>query len=429
MNAPRFDRCRASNVHGAKRRLAFVVSHPIQYTVPLYQRLARRDDIAIKVFFTWHAGDTPVHDRGFGRAIAWDIPLTEGYQFERMRNVAAAPRADRFFGLRNPDLLGRVLAWQPDVVHVTGWAALSHLSLLRALRRRGVPTLFFGDSHLIDGERAPLRRRLKAAVLRKVYSWPNGFLTVGAANRSYFESFGVSPNRLYPCPHSIDVRRYSEPAQELERQAASWRAELGIDPAQKVLLFAGKFGPKKRPLEVMRSVLQLRNRSTVLLLVGGGELQSEIELLAAAAPAPFRILPFQNQSRMPVVYRLGDVFVLPSVRGESWGLAVNEALASARPVIVSDRVGCAADLVNGVFARKFAWNDWQEFGRVVEDLVEDSAALTAMRGSAAEFAWRFDTAVMESNVVAAVQAVCSVRQDVDGAMPSVTALRGKASVQ
>ena len=105
-----------------RKRICFVVSHPIQYTVPLYQRLARRDDVEIKVFFTWHAGGKAVEDRGFGRAIAWDIPLTEGYGFELVPNVAAAPGTDRLFGLRNPTLLDRVMTWRPDVVHVTGWA-------------------------------------------------------------------------------------------------------------------------------------------------------------------------------------------------------------------------------------------------------------------------------------------------------------------
>jgi glycosyltransferase involved in cell wall biosynthesis len=50
---------------------------------------------------------------------------------------------------------------------------------------------------------------------------------------------------------------------------------------------------------------------------------------------------------MPVVYRLADVFVLPSKGpGETWGLSVNEAMACAKPVIVSDKCGCAADLVH-----------------------------------------------------------------------------------
>ena len=75
----------------ARRRIAFVVSHPIQYLAPLYQRLAARDDVEVKVFFTWHAGERAVDDPGFGRPIAWDIPLTDGYDFELVPNVASDP--------------------------------------------------------------------------------------------------------------------------------------------------------------------------------------------------------------------------------------------------------------------------------------------------------------------------------------------------
>jgi glycosyltransferase involved in cell wall biosynthesis len=387
------------------KRICFVVSHPIQYTVPLYQRLARRDDVAIKVFFTWHAGGKPVEDRGFGRAIAWDILLTQGYEFELVPNVSAAPGTDRFFGLRNPALLDRVMAWRPDVVHVTGWAWFSHLQLLRALHRRGVPTLFFGDSHLLDRERSTSPALLKAAVLHKVYSWPTGFLTVGAANRAYFERFGVAPAKLHPCPHSIDVARFSQPAEELEREASRWRSELRIDAGQKVLLYAGKFEPKKRPTELMRAVDQLPDPSLLLVMVGSGEMQPEIDAIATRDPARFRILPFQNQSRMPIAYRLGDIFVLPSGYGESWGLAVNEALACGRPVIVSDRVGCASDVIDASCGRIFRANDWGEFGRTVAALFGDPGKLADMRRAAGERARAFDVGVAETALVAAVDSV------------------------
>ena len=229
---------------GSRRRMAFVVSHPIQYLVPLYQKLAGRDDVEVKVFFTWHAGQHAVDDPGFGQSIAWDIPLTEGYAYEQVANVASDPGTHKFLGLRNPTLLARVMSWRPDVVHVNGWAWLSHLQLLHALKRRGVRTLFFGDSHLLDGNGNGPRWWIKSAVLRKIYSWPTACLFAGSANRAYFETFGVPPQRLYPCPHAIDVGRFAEPAAQREEEAARWRSELGIAADRKVLLYAGKFEPK-----------------------------------------------------------------------------------------------------------------------------------------------------------------------------------------
>ena len=389
----------------ARRRIAFVVSHPIQYLVPLYQRLAGRNDVEVKVFFTWHAGQHAVDDRGFGRPIAWDIPLTDGYDFELVPNVASDPGTHKFLGLRNPTLLDRVMSWQPDVVHINGWSWLSHLQLLHALKRRGVPTLFFGDSHLLDGNTNGPRWWIKSAVLRRVYSWPTACLFTGSANRAYFEIFGVPPQRLYLCPHAIDVGRFAEPAAPLEEAAARWRSELDIAADRKVLLYAGKFEPKKRPTELMRAFAKLPDPSLVLVMVGAGALQGEIDATAAGDPARFRILPFQNQSRMPIVYRLGDIFVLPSGFGESWGLAVNEALACTRPVIVSDRVGCAADVVDALCGRIFRADDWIEFGRSVTVLFGDSDKSTDMRRSAGERARAFDVGVAETALVAAMDSV------------------------
>ena len=118
-------------------RLAIIVSHPIQYFAPLYQRLAKREDIAVKVFFTWRLADAAAHDHGFRRPVAWDIPLTEGYEFELVKNIAADPGTHHFFGIRNPSLVERVLAWSPDAVQILGWAWHSHLIALRAFAKRG----------------------------------------------------------------------------------------------------------------------------------------------------------------------------------------------------------------------------------------------------------------------------------------------------
>jgi glycosyltransferase involved in cell wall biosynthesis len=386
-------------------RIAFVVSHPIQYLVPLYRRLANRDDVEVKVFFTWHAGRHAVDDPGFGQPVEWDIPLTEGYAFEQVPNIASDPGTQKFLGLRNPTLLDCVMSWRPDVVHINGWAWLSHLQLLHALRRRGVPTLFFGDSHLLDGKTHGPRWWIKSAALRKIYSWPTACLFAGSANRAYFEAFGVPTERLYRCPHSIDVSRFAEPSAPREEEAARWRSELGIAPERKVLLYAGKFEPKKRPVELMRSVARLPDPSLLLVMVGAGALQPEIDAIAAGEPARFRVLPFQNQSRMPAVYRLGDIFVLPSGYGESWGLAVNEALACGRPVIVSDRVGCAADVVDPSCGWIFPWNDWTKFGGVVETMFGDPKKLADMRRAADERARAFDVGFTESALVSAVDGI------------------------
>ena len=389
-----------------RQRLAIIVSHPIQYYAPLYQRLAQRDDVATKIFFTWHDGQAVVEDRGFKTRVAWDIPLTEGYEYELVPNVSSAPGTHRFFGLRNPSLVERVIAWSPDVVHITGWAWLSHLMALRTFSKKGIRTLFRGDSHLLDTRRSGVRWSVKRALLKRVFSWPTGFLVTGAANRAYYEAFGVAPDRLLPCPHSIDVGRFSEPADVFEQEAARWRQQLGISPDRCVLLFAGKFERKKRPVELMRAVQALANPGPLLAMVGGGELEAEVKTLAASDPERFRVLPFQNQSRMPAVYRLGDLFVLPSAFGETWGLAVNEALACGRPVLVSDRVGCAADVVDASCGSVFSWADPSALVRVLTEIPKNRNKLLKMGRKAKKLAWSFDITRTEDALITCLLRVC-----------------------
>src|ERR1051326_1921887 len=303
-------------MEGKRIRLAMVVTHPIQYYVPLYRRLSLRDDLALKVFYTWHANPSQF-DPGFQRDVHWDIPLTGGYDYQLLPNVAERPGSDHFFGIRNPELVDIVSLWRPDAVHITGYAYASHVKTIRAFHLQRVPVLFGGDSHLLD-RRPGVRWEIKRFVLRQIFKWPSICLYVGKHNADYFHALGVAESRLCFCPHSIDVRRFAEPNDELENKAGAWRKKLGISAETKVLLFAGKFERKKCPLELMKAIEAIKDPNLLLIMVGSGELESEVYKIANRSPTRFRVLPFQNQSVMPIVYRLGDIFVLPSVRAETW---------------------------------------------------------------------------------------------------------------
>ena len=379
-------------------RLAVIVSHPIQYYVPLYRRIAVRGDIEVKVFFTWHAAAEHQPDHGFKREVKWDIPLTEGYDFELVPNKAGSPGTHHFWGLQNPTLVARVIAWEPDVVQITGYAFASHLQAICQLRRRRIPILFRGDSHLLDRSRQGLRWWLKRIALAQVYRGVT-CLYVGKNNYDYYRAVGVQESRLFYCPHSIDVERFAEPNEDLERKAQAWRDELQIPKSARVLLFAGKFERKKQPIELMKAVLDLAMDGLVLVMVGNGELEHAVAAIASEHPAKFRVLPFQNQSKMPLVYRLSDVFTLPSAYGETWGLAVNEALACGRKVLVSDKVGCGPDIIIGdEVGRVFKHLGVPDFGSKLRELLRQSTDRQLILREAR----RFDLPATENALCAAL---------------------------
>lgn len=336
------------------KKLAIITSHPIQYNAPLFRLLTERGRVQVKVFYTWgQTKDGPVYDPDFGKAFQWDIPLLEGYEYQFIENLSKNPGAGHFGGIVNKHLIPAVAAWQPDAVLVYGWSFRSHLQLLRYFKGK-IPVLFRGDSNLLDEPSGfSLKKIMRRILLRWVYRYVDYCLYTGTANKAYYLCHGLNEQQLIFAPHAVDNDRFAIQDDERNAAAKNWRRELGIAEHELVFLFAGKLEPKKDPLTLLKAFQQLNVTETRLVFAGNGVLETELKI-QAAADERIIFLPFQNQQSMPILYRLGDIFVLPSRGpGETWGLAVNEAMACGRTVLVSDRCGCAVDLITEKNGRVF----------------------------------------------------------------------------
>jgi glycosyltransferase involved in cell wall biosynthesis len=320
------------------QRLAVVVSHPIQYYAPWFRWLTDQR-WTLRVFYLRDAGVVAHLDREFGRSFEWDVDLLSGYVAEFVPNVARDPGTHHFCGLNNPELGSRLRTWKPDAILLFGYNYLTHL---KVLLNPPAPLIFRGDSHLLD---APSPSRFKRWALRWVYGRCAAITYVGQANREYFRAFGVTTEKLFHAPHCVDSTHFC--ATPATRAAAeNLRDSLGLR-GKRIVLFAGKLIPKKRPLELMTAFIALADSGAALVIVGEGVELPALQQLAASRPeCCVRFLPFANQSEMPSRYLLADVFALPSGGPEeTWGLAVNEAMHLGVPCLVSDRVGCQRDLV------------------------------------------------------------------------------------
>ena len=324
-------------------RLAVVTTHPIQYYAPMFRLLAKEPGMELKVFYTWSQSQQGAkYDIDFGKMIEWDIPLLDGYTYEFVNNVAKDPGLHHFSGIRNPDLNKKIIEWKPTSLLIIGWNFSSHLSCMRHFKGK-IPVLFRGDSTLLD-EKPGLRKIFRRIFLRWVYSHTDYALYVGKNSHDYFYKHGLKEDQLVWVPHAVDNERFGGP-DEYEQDAKQWKQELGLSDDDLVLLFAGKLEPKKDPDFMLRMAENLKDPRLKLIIVGNGKLEEELKM-KARPDQRIIFLDFQNQQKMPLVYRLCDIFVLPSVGpGETWGLAVNEAMACKRPVIVSAKCGCAPDLV------------------------------------------------------------------------------------
>ncbi len=324
------------------KRLGVLATHPIQYHAPLYRALAREVDL--KVYFAHQQTAEGQAKAGFGVAFEWDVPLLEGYDYTFLTNEARTPDVSTFGGCSTPEIADIIARERFDAFLVTGWYNRSFWQAMRACWRTGTPLFIRGDSQLGTPRRAALRL-VKELFYRSFIPRFDAYLVVGERAREYYRYYGASAERMYPVPHFVDNAWFRSHAETVD--PAGLRSELGVSDDTALLLFVGKFIPKKRPGDVIAAARRLQDRSQDIhvVLVGSGYLEPALREAADRLGVPVHFAGFKNQSELPYYYAGADLLVLPSDGGETWGLVVNEAMACGLPAVVSEAVGCAPDLI------------------------------------------------------------------------------------
>lgn len=311
-------------------RVGVIVDHPIQYFSPLFDALARNQTVQLAVGYGNDFGMREALDRDFGSTHRWDIDLVAGHPHEffttghrsLVETVGALRRVVRF-------------TTSQDAVIIHGYSDPISLTAIAASIASRTPYLLRSDSSSLT-----MRKWFDPRywIPRLAESHCAGALYIGRRNAVIHKSLGA--RHLYFAPFSVDNSRFSVGAQE----RAAVRNSYGISRDAYVVSYCGKFYDTKG-IEDLVAVHKDLPEDVWLLLVGDGQTRAKLEALCVRERTVFT--GFVNQSSMPKVLGICDVFVLPSYR-EAWGLAVNEAMASGSFPIVSDAVGCSPDLVEGV---------------------------------------------------------------------------------
>jgi glycosyltransferase involved in cell wall biosynthesis len=327
-------------------RLSVVLTHPIQYYASWFRHIAAHcPELDLAVLY----GTQPMPEQqgvGFGVPFAWDTPVTGGYRHRILRQPSNATdvSSGNFWGVRDTAVGCAIKESAPDVVLLPGWHSATYLQALYYCRLHRIPVLFRGDTHLGNcppGWRGPIWRA-RTRLLLNAFS---GYLAVGTRARKYLQSFGIPDSRVFNVPHCVDNQFFA--AQAALHQRTETRVQLrrsfGLNGHDFVVLFVGKLEEKKRPGDVLDAVARL-GQSVSVLLVGAGELGEGLRAHAKRLSVRLVFAGFLNQSQIGKAYAAADCLVLPS-DCETWGLVVNEAMAAGLPCVVSDRVGCAPDLI------------------------------------------------------------------------------------
>lgn len=386
-------------------RLGALATHPIQYHAPLFRALAAVPGLRLTVYFA-HRPSASEQGIGFGVPFKWDEDLTTGYRHVWLRNEAdvrressGRPFRDHYGDYDTPAIGNTMEPERFDAFLLHGWRARSDWQALRACEVAGVPVLVRGDSQLRDD---PLPKRwAKKLLYPRLLRRFAVCLSVGQRSAEYFRYYGA--RHVVPSPHFVDNQGFRRRAAAARSRRELMRKRWGISRAALAVLFAGKLVPRKRPLDVLEAMRGMLGVHA--LVVGDGGLRQRCEDESRRLGVPATFTGFLNQSAMADAYAAADVLVLPSDRRETWGLVVNEAMASRRPAIVSEAAGCAPDLIReGVTGYTYPSGDIEALRQRIVDLVSHPAVVPRMGQAAAAHIGAFS---VEAAAAGVIEAACT----------------------
>jgi glycosyltransferase involved in cell wall biosynthesis len=325
-------------------RLAIVASHVIQYQDPFFRLLARDPAIDLTVIYGSRQGLDVFRDADMATTLRWDIDML-AYEHRFLWNVSRDLNRG-FWRLVNPGIVPALARGRYDaVIFMTGWGAFTALLGMLTCKLLGIPFFLYGDSSFPPPEHS-LRSRMRARMMRLMMRMTTGFMVSGALNADYYRHYGADEKRFFLLPWAVDNERFAAAGTLASGEREQLRAGYRIAENAVVFLFSAKLVERKDPLTLLKAYerMQLRHGAAIVFM-GDGVLRRELEKYAAEQRlGGVHFTGFVNQTALPKLYAMADVFVLPSLI-EPRGAVINEAMAVGLPVITTDRCGSIGDIV------------------------------------------------------------------------------------
>lgn len=367
-----------------RRRVVILASHVIQYSSPLFRRMAQDPRLDLQIVYCTLQGATSSIDPEFGVEVKWDTSVLDGYPWVHIPNRSLAPGLGRFFGLYNPGVWDFIRKNRFDVVILPGYFYFTAWIAIAAAKWTGTPIIFVTDSHSLRSWNAqsPLKLRFKKWLVRRIFSMGNAIMVSSTGGVEYLKSLGFSSDRIFLVPTAVDNEWWTSQSARVDRAAV--RAQWKIPQDATVAVFCAKLQQWKGPLDLLEAFAEAGVPNSYLVYAGDGPEKGNLERRSAELGLADRVkfLGFVNQSQLPATYVGSDFLVLPSLF-EPFGLVVNEAMLCGLPAVVSDRVGAKFDLVrsdeNGCV---FPAGNVHALAGIMRQMLSDSGKRASMSAAA-----------------------------------------------
>jgi len=351
----------ASDGDAAPIRVTAVFPEPTPYRSPLLDRIAELSEVDLTVLY---AAKSVV-----GRT--WRISSAHRAVFLRGIRMPGADRLVRHDYPVTPGVVGALSESHPDVVVVSGWSTFAAQAAIAWSRLKDVPYVLVVESH-DDGPRSGWRRAVKGTVVPPVVTGASGILVTGKLARNSMIARGATPEHVRVFANTVDIEDFEARAERLAGQRPALRNDLGSDVDDVIVLCVARLGPEKRLNDLVRAVAIADDRRLLLVVAGEGPERQHVERLAKELGIRLVLLGDVEWERIVELYVAADVFALLSER-ETWAVVVNEAAACGLPLVLSDRIGAAHDLLrDGENGALVPAGDVEAAAHALRDLAADA---------------------------------------------------------
>lgn len=358
-------------------------THPIQYHTPMWKELYSSNQTKFEVWYLTRQGLDHSYDKEFNASFKWDLDLLSGYP-SRFITDPTPSSLGGFWDLKLPnDFRRQLINIKPSAILIQGWHFFACIKAIFISHSLGIPVWIRGDSNDLKKDNL-LKSVVKKLVLGFLFKRIDKFLYVGKSTKRLYKKYKVPDDKLIRSPHAVDNDFFYKNTLKLQDKRLDIRKKWNINENSFCILFVGKFISQKNPQHIISAIDMLnqsdQKKSMHILFVGSGELEEDLRKRCSVEYPKNKtnmqsktddkkpmasFTGFMNQSQITEAYVAADLLILPS-SSETWGLVVNEAMATGLPCVVSDMCGCSDDLIlENYIEMKFMHGDINDLSKSI----------------------------------------------------------------
>ena len=321
------------------KKLAIITTHPIQYQIPLFKKL-KKSKIKAHVFFaSRHGLSSNEIDHEFKVKVNWKINqnLTSKYKnfFSPNQKFSINDFRLSFSGLEKHFIKNKY-----DAVLLCGWNKLIYLKAFFLAKKLKIKTILRVETNL-NLQISPIKKNIKYFILKYLFKYIDYFLYIGILNKFFFLKHGVPSKKLFSSPYCVDNEYFKK--KKIKKTKLKKKLNLNY---KIIILYVGKFIERKKPLDYLELTKKfIHNKQVHFVMIGNGDLMHDCKkFIKNNFLNNVSIIGFKNQNELKNYYHISDLLVITS-KYETWGLVINEAMASGLPVIATKQCGATEDLI------------------------------------------------------------------------------------